>query len=293
MKRAILILIVVICAIVIGMRVLGASSEQPSSDAPAMQNLPASQPDLQTGRTFTVVSYQAVPTRSLYCTRLTSPPTIDGNLNDWPIGQSIDLNRDTAFSFQGGIASHADLSAIVRSGWDEETLYFAIQVYDDILVVDSDDVWRDDGVEIGLDGLYDKYAWGTDDHQYTVVADGRTTDRGVSATDITANIVAHEGGYNIEVAIPMSKLLPGVPISGTVMGFTIGLHDDDDGGSWDAYLIWEGTNTSTKPEEFGSLVFSERLDDRIVALEDKIAQLERRTQELLEILSEFEQLTPP
>jgi len=91
----------------------------------------------------------------------------------------------------------------------------------------------------------------------------------------------------------MTKLLPGIPISGTVMGFTVGLHDDDDGGSWDAYLIWEGTNTGTKAELFGSLIFTERLEDRIASLEAKIAQLERRTRELLQILAEFEQVTPP
>ena len=87
--------------------------------------------------------------------------------------------------------------------------------------------------------------------------------------------------------------IPGVPISGTVMGFTVGLRDDDDGGDWDAYLIWEGTNTSGAPEEFGSLVFTERLEDRIDALEARIIQLEQKLDELLEILSEFEGLPPP
>jgi hypothetical protein len=148
-------------------------------------------------------------------------------------------------------------------------------------------------VEIGLDGLYDRYAWGTDDHQYTIVYDGRVGDRGVPANDIITSIQERDDGYDIELAIAMSQLLPGIPISGTVMGLTVGLHDDDDGGTWDAYLIWEGTNTSSRPEEFGSLVFTVRLEDRITALEARIAQLETRTRELLEILSEFEDLPPP
>ncbi|MBC7261543.1 MAG: hypothetical protein H5T63_05985 [Chloroflexi bacterium] len=97
----------------------------------------------------------------------------------------------------------------------------------------------------------------------------------------------------MEVAIPISKLLPGIPISGTVMGFTVGIHDDDDGGNWDAYLIWEGTNTASRPDQFGSLIFTERPEDRLIALEAKITELERKIQELLRILREFEQLTPP
>jgi hypothetical protein len=172
-------------------------------------------------------------------------------------------------------------------------VYFAIQVTDDILVADSTDVWRDDGVEIGLDGLNDDYAWGWDDHQYTIVVDGRQTDRSTVTSDITAAVYQYEGGYNIEVAIPLSKLISGSPISGTVMGFTIGLNDDDDGGSWDAYLIWQGTNTSSSPEEFGDLLFSQRAEDRLIALEAKVAQLERKLQEVLVILQGFETVEPP
>ena len=148
-------------------------------------------------------------------------------------------------------------------------------------------------MEIGLDGLNDKNAWGSDDHQYTILADGSLTDQGEPATSVVASVRTDDVGYDIEVAIPMSELIPGVPISGTVMGFTIGLHDDDDGDDWDAYLIWEGTNTSGSPEEFGRLVFTERLEDRIDALEARIIQLEQKVQELLQILSEFEELPPP
>jgi len=285
MKRAILILLIVIVAVVIGIQVLGASAKE---IAPSVIVHPA--PAYQAA---SIPVYQTFSTRSLHSMRLVTAPTIDGNLGEWPAGESIDLNRDTAFSFSGRIDSFSDLSAVVRSGWDERTLYFAIQVNDDTIVTDSTDVWRDDGAEIGLDGLNDKNAWGLDDHQYTIVADGRTTDRSVQTTDIVAAVLTYEGGYNIEVSIPMAKLISGIPISGTVMGFTIGLHDDDDGGSWDAYLIWEGTNTSSSPEQFASLIFSERLEDRIAALEARIVQLEQQVRELLVILSEFERLPPP
>lgn len=230
----------------------------------------------------------------LHSISLITPPVIDGNLNDWPVGESIELTRNTAYSFTGQVDDTNDLSSLIRSGWDQQQVYFAIQVTDDVIIGgESDDVWRDDGVEIGLDGLNDDYPWGWDDHQYSIVVDGRVTDRGTAVSDITAAAALSDSGYDIEVAIPMTRLISGTPISGTVMGFTIGIHDDDDGGSWDAYLIWEGTNTSTAPEEFGDLLFTERAEDRLIALEARLVKLERKLQELLIILQEFQAVEPP
>jgi len=119
--------------------------------------------------------YSAALVQSVASVRLISPPVIDGLASDWSFGNSIDLNRATAYSFSGTIDSLTDLSAVIRSGWDDEKLYFLIEVTDEAVVTDSTDVWRDDGVEIGLDGLHDQVAWGWDDHQYGVVADGRKT----------------------------------------------------------------------------------------------------------------------
>lgn len=281
MKRAIVILLVVLGVVAIGLRVLGAGQ---ANNAPG----------LMTYRGQEVTASEVRTPRSLRSIHfLTTPPTVDGDLSDWPAWDSIDVNRATAFSFSGRVDSTADLSATVRSGWVAGTLYFAIQVSDDVIVTDSTDVWRDDGVEIGLDGMRDGQAWEADDQQYTLVADGRVTDYGVAVTDVPAAVGRFPGGYTIEVGIPMSKMISGVPISGTVMAFTIGVRDDDDGGNWDAYLIWEGTSTNSAPTLFGSLVFSERPEDRIAVLEAKVTQLEAKVQELLTVLSQFEKLTPP
>ena len=278
------------------MRVLGASASGiAASLIPSQRSAPRSsgREVLPAQELMAAEAYPAFSRKSLFSMRLLAPPAIDGDLSDWPVAESTELSRNTAFAFSGRIDSLADLSAIIRSGWDEQTLFVAAQVSDDVLVTDSSDVWRDDGVEFGLDGLNDKNAWGTDDHQYTIVADGRVTDRSVPTTGISAAVMSYEGGYNVELAIPMEQLMAGTPVSGTVMGFTIGLHDDDDGDNWDAYLIWEGTSTGSLPEEFGSLVFSERLDDRLEVLEVKIGSLERQVRQLLTILGEFEGLPTP
>jgi len=276
MRKPALILLLVIAVVIVGMRLLGASAGQPE---PTVIVHPAS-------------AYLAASERSLNCTRLLAPPVIDGQLSDWPATESIELSRNTAYLFMGRIDSLDDLSAVIRSGWNQQYVYFAIQVTDDVVVADSTDVWRDDGVELGLDGFYDQYPWGWDDHQYSVVVDGRTSDRGMPTSDISIGVLQRDKGYDVEVAVPVAKLIGSEPISGTVMGFTIGLHDDDDGGNWDGYLIWEGTNTSSSPEQFGRLVFTERPEDRIIALEAKLIELERRLQEVYTILKNFQFMKP-
>jgi hypothetical protein len=277
MKKVVLISLAVLCLTAVGLRLSRTSAKQGVPVAPLSSDL----------------VHSAALGQSVNCLRLLTPPIVDGQANDWPFGSIIELDKSTAYSFSGQIDSPSDLSASIRSGWDEDRLYFFIQVTDDIIVTDSTDVWRDDGLEIGLDGLHDQTPFGSDDHQYTVVADGRRADRATATTAITAAVLRYQGGYNVEVAIPISQLIPGTPISGTVVGFTVGLNDDDDGGNRDGYLIWQGTNTSTSPEQFGSLVFVERVEDRVAVLEARITKLEDRIRELLTVLGEFEQVTLP
>jgi hypothetical protein len=277
MKKAILISLAVLGIAAVGFRLSRTSARQGVPVAPLSSDVVRS---VALGQTVN-------------CLRLLTPPTLDGQPTDWAVGDTITLDRNTAYSFSGQIDNTADLSASARSGWDDEYLYFLVQVTDQTIVTDSTDVWRDDGVEFGLDGLHDQLPWGLDDHQYTVVADGRLADRAVATTAISAAVLRYPGGYNVELAVPISQLIPGTPISGTVVGFTLGLHDDDDGGNWDAYLIWQGTDTGTSPDEFGGLVFVERVEDRLAVLEARITKLEERIRELLAVLGEFEQVTLP
>jgi len=277
LKKAVLTSLAVLCLAAVGLKLSSTSAKQGVPVVPL-----ASDP------LFPVVLGQTVNS-----VRLLVPPVIDGHTSDWLVGDTIDLNRNTAYSFSGQIDSAGDLSAIIRSGWDEEWLYFLVQVADDQVVADSADVMRDDAVELGLDGLHDQYPWNEDDHQYIIAADGRKFDRNEATTTIAGAVLQYQGGYNVEVAIPIQQLIPGTPVSGTVVGLTVGLRDDDDGGSWDAYLIWQGTNTGAFPEQFASLVFTERSEDRLAVLEGRIAKLEDRIRELLVVLGEFGEVALP
>ena len=102
-----------------------------------------------------------------------------GDLSEWPQANMVTLNATTADTIQGGVPTFVDCSGTMRVAWDATMLYVAIHVNDDALTADSDKVWWDDGVELGIDGNFDRVRNGPTDHQYTLVIDGRYTDSAV------------------------------------------------------------------------------------------------------------------
>ena len=150
-----------------------------------------------------------------------------------------------------------DNSALLRVAWDANSLYFAIEVKDEAVVIDSTEVWRDDGVELGIDGDYDRARTTTPpDHQYTLVADGRFTDFAQPLATGAYAVRQSSDGYIMEFAIPAAHVLGYGFELNSKLGFTWALHDDDDGGNWDSWMISAGSQTATHYEEFGDLILS-------------------------------------
>ena len=182
---------------------------------------------------------------------------VDGHLNEWGQAEALPLDHTTASYWSGSQPSPSDLSGVFRMQWDDDTLYFAVQVKDDRSSVDSNpDVWHDDGIEIGLDGENDDISNSSSagDHQFTVRRNGSIFDRGSPTTLATAAIRESNGGYTVEGAIPAAAL-GGVTLGTNIrLGFNLGLNDDDDGGGRDSSLIWRGRSTYGGAEQFGTLV---------------------------------------
>jgi hypothetical protein len=205
-----------------------------------------------------------VAARSLISRQIAAPPVIDGDLSEWTQPDVVLLKTGTAdaISFQPNPAP-SDISAEVRSFWDSNYLYLAASVTDDKIYADSDKIWDDDGVEFGIDGANDQIAFGPDDHQFTITVDGRVGEMGaVLPTDVLATFKVatrqRTGGHDVELAIPRDYLGAGSLTTGKLLGFTIGLNDDDDGGKRDSandnHLVWEGASTNSSPADFGKLV---------------------------------------
>lgn len=78
------------------------------------------------------------------------------------------------------------------------------------------------------------------DHQYTIVRDGRLGDRGTPFTPSSRGIslaTRDTGeGWELEIAVPWSEL-GGSGTPGRALSATVGVNDDDDGGAEDCHAI--------------------------------------------------------
>ncbi len=205
--------------------------------------------------TFSMAA-EVPPPRVFDAFRAATPPTVDGDLSDWPDLPVLLLDYTTAETIRRIVPMPDDNSAELRGLWTPNALYFAVHVRDDVVVKDdSPNVWWDDQIELAIDGRHDLVSGGPDDHQYTVNADGRISDGGnaLLPPPIGAGVREVSGGWDVEVRLPIADLQTGPLYGGRQLGFTLGLHDDDDYGDWDSYMIWEGDNTVSGAAGFGVL----------------------------------------
>ncbi len=186
--------------------------------------------------------------------------TVDGDLSEWDPDGFFALDTGSAYRLNHPetIDSPLDLSALIQARWDETHLYFAFDVRDERILVDSQDLWKDDSIEIGLDGEHDKDPFSPTggDHQYTVRFDNTAADRTfpIQNPDVQWAVQRTDLGYRVEVAVPLSAL--GVPdlTEGRVLGIDFALNDDDDGGGRDGQLVWASWSTYSQADAFGDLV---------------------------------------
>jgi len=195
--------------------------------------------------TRTLLSYQAL-----------TPPAVNGDISDWPSTGAVLLDPSTAhFVAPRSTPKPQDFTATIRSAWDAENLYFAIHVLDDVRVADSDKMWWDDAIEMGIDGLHDHVPYRADDHQFTFVVDGRVGRFGSPVSGITLFTREVPDGFDLEIAIPRALMNLSSLTVDRVLGFTWALRDDDGGrgGEWQNHMVWEGNQTTTSSPDWGQL----------------------------------------
>ncbi len=202
-----------------------------------------------------------MPPRRVSAYHATTPPVLDGSLNEWMSLQGLRLNAFTAdFTGGGEIArSLQDYDVYMWAAWDDNALYLAFDIHDDVLREDNTPYkpWYDDELEITFDGPPlgipdqgpDDWFNGTD-HQYTLNPSGYLTDVGKTEyiAPGTIQVVTRTvpTGWVVEMRITREELGVDSLFAGREWGFTLGYHDDDvgpPGSSWDTYYIWEGYKT--------------------------------------------------
>ncbi len=177
--------------------------------------------------------------------RLSAPPTLDGNLDDWPSFPCYTLDKAEQIGY-GDPASWggpADLSGSFCWGWDDNALYLAFDVRDDALrALKGANLWENDYVEVWLDvnlaGDFDETKNNGDDFQFGFMP-GNFADIAPKVTvfvppissarikEIESAFVHTEDGYRGEVKIPFTLFGNALDLSQGVLGATLAFSDND------------------------------------------------------------------
>ncbi len=180
----------------------------------------------------------------------------------------------------GGPLSADDINIEIFAGYTEEALYVAVRVQDDLLFSDTaeaesqnQNTWQDDSVEVFVDGDNSNF-----EERDTTGENPEVVDTGGQYV-ITVNNAFREAeagnpgygpdqpwyaltqvdedaaDYEAEFRISMDEI--GNPQQGDIIGFTVQVNDDDDGGdSAENVYIWTGA--SHEEVTYGNLVLGPR-----------------------------------
>lgn len=177
--------------------------------------------------------------------RRSTPPTIDGDLRDWPLFPCYTLDRAEQIGYGDPAAwgGPQDLSGSFCWGWDDSALYLAFDVQDDALrAFRGANVWENDYVEVWLDvdlaGDFDRAKNDSDDFQFGFMP-GNFADvepravvfvppvPGARVQEIETAFVRTEGGYRGEVKIPFAIFGEALDLSQGVVGASLSFSDND------------------------------------------------------------------
>ncbi len=175
---------------------------------------------------------------------LSTPPTIDGYLNEW---SSPSFSINSVVFGASAWSSKSDLSGKFQIGWDSSNLYLAVQATDDKLVQVSSgiSIYKGDEVEIMLDtslsdDFYVRYL-SQDDYQIGLSPGNfgslppgnyRFFPRNIRGPQSSIVIKAQttSSGYNLEAKLPWLVFGLSSPPSGSRFGFALAISDNDQAG---------------------------------------------------------------
>ncbi len=137
----------------------------------------------------------------------------------------------------------ADASVRFASMYDDQKIYFFLEVHDSLIVNNNTYAYNDDSIELYFDGLNNRDGpFGSDDFFIAMGSDGFYA-TGTNSIDIQGFARITPSGYNLELAFSRSDF---GNAANTTLGFNIGINDDDgDGGTGvDAYGLWHLPSTA-------------------------------------------------
>ncbi len=189
--------------------------------------------------------------KSAIAARAPQPPTLDGDLADWPRANGIELRYpDDA---ESGVPPQKErFGGTIYFIWDDEYLYLAAEVRDDKLVCESPaaEIYKDDALELFIDPETNGLIWGhARDFQIGLSPSGPAGRPQLYAwfqkvvpegADIAARTKAEHAGdrYVIEARIPWQFLGVTEPRPDRVLGLSPALHTVNPERTQSAKLNW-------------------------------------------------------
>jgi len=214
-------------------------------------------------RPVKVLKGEGVPIRTLTAKKLTGPLEIDGVLEDaWMEASTTDIDPDNV-SQEGNVATREDLGAIIRVLWDEENIYLAAEVTDDVPMNQSYeriDLWKGDGIELFIsvkparipEKGYSDYDYqiliGTNGNMWipSQASGGR---RNTQPTLSKAAAKKTETGYILEAQINAINFRQKSFTNfkkDDILGFNVSVDDKDTDDIREGVILWNGTPDSYK-----------------------------------------------
>ncbi len=187
------------------------------------------------------------PRAQVVANYLNTPPTIDGDWSEWK-NITIEYPANLLVWGKDNWANEDDLAGSFHIGWDDNNLYIAVKVRDDVYVQNATDadIYKGDSIELLLDtNIRDDYYYAElspDDFQLGISPGNPKPDgtrsaylwypRAVAGARNNIKIGARLEGtiYRVEAAIPWS-VFETTPASGKHYGFALSVNDNDDGNS--------------------------------------------------------------
>lgn len=228
----------------------------PSSEAQASPTLPPASGSVEAGA-------------------VSSPLAVDGDFGEWPDVEAVP-SAYRVFAADNWDGS-SDLQATWRLAWDEENLYVAVTVVDDVHVQTQQgtQIFRGDSVEMQIDTEPDAGASRVNPATYQLIlspgnfdglppaaerfrgtGDGQLVRETGHAIDLAAG--QRSDGYTLEAAIPWEDLNT-TPSAGATFGLALNANDNDTPASarQEVMLSNVPTRTLTDPSTWGTLILSQ------------------------------------
>ena len=197
-----------------------------------------------------------------------SPPTIDGQLDDWPAPRPIRIGLNTGERqdpADGPPTGADDLSAEAAVRWDARALYLAVTVTDDIHRNDSRDgaLWDGDGLQIGFTPAPDTVAATMVELGIALTPAGpqvwcwrNGAGKPTGPVQFPHAVIRDATQTRYELAIPWSLLPVDQPDAGSWYGLGILVNEQDTAKR--GYYGWQaGIGGDKNPRELGQVVLAE------------------------------------